>query len=702
LSKIYVVGFLIIFLKISSGAGALSEDIAMVSLDSNDSNEDARIINYINKSNYIDLCDCTDQFEMLRIKVILESIAMSWFTICPTAYENLAYYLSNKGNPDGEPRYTDPKFFQDQRSVKNAMNSMVVKLKQELMQKVVNDLKFGERKNFEIALHESVYPAGDEVCLTFTAGAFGLNSVHTGWIEKKCNNAALYYEVFGESKWEVVDLYDFRGLEEYQYSSFKDYWKNNKLGIFSEYFDRLARVLEECGQAKEFNWISRWYTNLNLNLTVDPENSKMRNCSLEGCRCLTENEANDTFKSPQCKGYERCSEDPCGCRNGKPTYCYKCNSSNECDNMTGIYAFSFSDRDKWVLELYHSGDLANGRLYLLGNEGASHPDATYNFEANRKKDDSNPYLHRYLFEGIINGYPSSREIVLDSDDCYEIDIHEFDPKTNTSSLIPVKRINNTDLEISLQNYLNISKGLDLKSLNGSNRARMLVPFSEVIISDTIIDITPNPTAYIEGAIALPYDMFFSNKRLKQIDEIKKMLSDAGVSPDAQIDIYGNCPPCGGDSSPATFVYSILDSLGYEKVRIIDGTIEQWNKAGLPTATNPSIKPMASYILKNTSELFVNKEYVKSGQTQIIDARTPEEFNNGAIPDAINIPFEQVYSDRKIKDDDSLRDIFKDIDKSKPVVVYTSNGVKASAVWFALKILDYDSKLYTWLDWMENP
>jgi thiosulfate/3-mercaptopyruvate sulfurtransferase len=35
------------------------------------------------------------------------------------------------------------------------------------------------------------------------------------------------------------------------------------------------------------------------------------------------------------------------------------------------------------------------------------------------------------------------------------------------------------------------------------------------------------------------------------------------------------------------------------------------------------------------------------------------------------------------------------------VVFTSTGIKASVVWFSLKMLGYDAKLYSWQDWLAN-
>ena len=42
-----------------------------------------------------------------------------------------------------------------------------------------------------------------------------------------------------------------------------------------------------------------------------------------------------------------------------------------------------------------------------------------------------------------------------------------------------------------------------------------------------------------------------------------------------------------------------------------------------------------------------------------------------------------------------------LEKDKPVVVFTNTGMKGSVAWFALKMMDYDARLYSYKDWMAN-
>jgi thiosulfate/3-mercaptopyruvate sulfurtransferase len=101
------------------------------------------------------------------------------------------------------------------------------------------------------------------------------------------------------------------------------------------------------------------------------------------------------------------------------------------------------------------------------------------------------------------------------------------------------------------------------------------------------------------------------------------------------------------------------------------------------------------------ELLATYDYVRNGQAQIIDARTVEEFEAGPIPGAVNIPYESVLDEKRIKDEASLKDLFAGLTQDRPVIAYTSTGVKATMVWFALSLLGYDSRVYSWQDWLDH-
>lgn len=234
-------------------------------------------------------------------------------------------------------------------------------------------------------------------------------------------------------------------------------------------------------------------------------------------------------------------------------------------------------------------------------------------------------------------------------------------------------------------------------------------FAEVLISpmavsadDVILDISPSADKYAEGAININYENFFGQGgELKPLLDIAKLLGEAGIPRNVSIVITGECLPCGGGPSPAIFTYWLLKYLGHEKVRVLDGSIDDWEAAGLKTSNESATRPKMEYIPTLKHELFATYDFVLNGGAQIVDARPARDYWIGSIPGAINIPYESVMENESIKWQEDLQGVFSVLDREKPVVVYTNVGVEASLVWFALNLSGYDARLYTWRDWLEN-
>ncbi len=232
---------------------------------------------------------------------------------------------------------------------------------------------------------------------------------------------------------------------------------------------------------------------------------------------------------------------------------------------------------------------------------------------------------------------------------------------------------------------------------------MLLPIVDVSNSDVLLDISQNSAKHIRGSLVMPYtDFILSGGILKSVPEISKMLGDAGISSNDNIVIYGECMACGGGPAPATYVYWMMKSLGHENVWVLDGNVEDWAAAGLPTTNESLTKPGTIYTPEFTMDLIATYDYVNSGEAQIVDARHVHEFEAaGSIPEAINIPYESVLDNHTIKNETALRDVFSGLRNDMPVVVFTETGIKASVVWFALELVGYDAKLYSWQDWLIN-
>ena len=252
------------------------------------------------------------------------------------------------------------------------------------------------------------------------------------------------------------------------------------------------------------------------------------------------------------------------------------------------------------------------------------------------------------------------------------------------------------------------KELQINMTRSLKAREMLLPLDEVDDADDaddadiLLDVSENSSLHIEGSIYIPYMEFFLQPGiLKQADEVASILGEAGISREDSVVIYGECLPCGGGPSVATYVYWMMKSLGHEKAKVLDGTAEDWATAGGATSGSAEVLPRKEYIPLVNSNHTATFDLVKSGQVQIIDARTPPEFAMGTIPGSISMPYESVLADKKITGEDRLDMVFMVLNKNQPVVVFTNTGMKGSVVWFALEMMGYDARLYSYQDWMAN-
>lgn len=236
----------------------------------------------------------------------------------------------------------------------------------------------------------------------------------------------------------------------------------------------------------------------------------------------------------------------------------------------------------------------------------------------------------------------------------------------------------------------------------SERAKsMIAPLEEAASGTIYLDISENSTEHIPGSIVIPYTQFLNDTAVLSADELAALLGKAGISREDAVIVYGECMPCGGGPAPATFIYWILRSLGHDNVKVLDGMVEDWAAAGLPTSTDAGILPAKAFVPRVSSNFSAEYSYVESGQAQIVDARSIGEFATSSIPGAINIPYESVISGNRLRDESRLERIFGILDREQPVVVFTNTGLKASVVWYALELLGYDSRLYSYENYWIN-
>lgn len=221
--------------------------------------------------------------------------------------------------------------------------------------------------------------------------------------------------------------------------------------------------------------------------------------------------------------------------------------------------------------------------------------------------------------------------------------------------------------------------------------------------------------HIKNALNFPASLTYENIKLNgqitQPIKMQKIIRDLGLSINDKIVIYDD-----GSFFDASRVFWALEVYGFQNLKLLNGGYDFWLNLGNETSTKVQKIEKSNYIAslnnKRLATKFSTQIATKNRTNIIIDARGIESYVGkksvakrfGHIPEAINIPaVNNIKSDlfkSSLKDIDELRDLYKDINKDKKIILYCAVGKIATANYFALRELGYDVANYdaSWKEW----
>ena len=228
---------------------------------------------------------------------------------------------------------------------------------------------------------------------------------------------------------------------------------------------------------------------------------------------------------------------------------------------------------------------------------------------------------------------------------------------------------------------------------------MLKSLDTISEKDVVLDVASRRSsgeAHIRGGVNIPAKSFFyENGTLRSVSELAAILGKAGISSEDAVMVYSDS----FSSGEATAVLFMLRYLGHEDARALDGGLDNWIAASLPMETKENVRSPVSYAARPRAELLADYDFVKSGQAQMVDARSFQDYGKARIGNATFISPENVLEEGRLKA--GLNDTFARLDKSRTVVVYASDLYRASVVWYALRLMEFDARIYTWQDWQAH-
>lgn len=178
--------------------------------------------------------------------------------------------------------------------------------------------------------------------------------------------------------------------------------------------------------------------------------------------------------------------------------------------------------------------------------------------------------------------------------------------------------------------------------------------------------------HIKGAISIPEPKWDEYKHLFPADK------------SVPIVFYCNGIKCGKSKKAA----KKADAMGYGNIWVYAEGMPVWEEKGMPIYAGPDYEKRIETTIIQPIDL---KKLIDSGSGDftVVDVRDPEEFAEGHIPGAVNIPVAEFASRSE------------SLDKKKKIIVYCNSGGRSYNAYRKLMKLAYkDIAQAIFADWKE--
>jgi thiosulfate/3-mercaptopyruvate sulfurtransferase len=238
----------------------------------------------------------------------------------------------------------------------------------------------------------------------------------------------------------------------------------------------------------------------------------------------------------------------------------------------------------------------------------------------------------------------------------------------------------------------------------------------------VVEVTLNDsarTAAIPGSRAMQYRRMVVvrdsiSTELPPADSLRATFEALGISDDTRVVAYAREAPM------ATRLLMTLDQLGHRKFSYLDGGLAKWRAENRPVvSTEPRVTRGTMTV--RPRDLVVTADWItarigKPG-VALIDTRTDGEYNGtgnrsgmpsaGHLAGARQLEWEMLFSGHEglqLKPRAELQALFNARAKgSDTVVTYCWVGYRASATYFAARLLGFDARFYdgSYQDWQKR-
>jgi thiosulfate/3-mercaptopyruvate sulfurtransferase len=192
-----------------------------------------------------------------------------------------------------------------------------------------------------------------------------------------------------------------------------------------------------------------------------------------------------------------------------------------------------------------------------------------------------------------------------------------------------------------------------------------------------------------------------------------LVGKAGIGNNTHVVFYGELKSKTLDD--ASVAFWIFEYLGHtDKAHVLNGGLEAWKKSDRKLATEPTIKPAATFkanIVKNRIATTEEVLKIAKGETknvQLIDSRNKKEYTGedirsirgGRIPNCtLNVPHEDTYDQEKdpatgkdkstgVLSYERVAKAYSTLDKNKRTIAYCQTGSRSTLTYMEMRMLGF--------------
>ncbi|UQB41851.1 sulfurtransferase [Thiomicrospira microaerophila] len=233
----------------------------------------------------------------------------------------------------------------------------------------------------------------------------------------------------------------------------------------------------------------------------------------------------------------------------------------------------------------------------------------------------------------------------------------------------------------------------------------------------IIDLR-NPDAYLAGHIKNSVNIYYmelfdQELRMPTLDEMRSLLGQAGIDDSIRVVAIDD----GSFIWSARFVW-LLETLGHERVHMLDVAYGNWQGQPIPISTRPLIPETRQFVTQINTEILQTKlgTLVAIGKAPILDGRAEAHYLGvestarrfGHIPTAQHSPctqnIKQTDAGNQLYPLDDLTGLYIHLPKDQTITLYCDGGAEAALNYVVMRELGYKVTVYdgSWVEWGNDP